>query len=155
MIGPSTIAATEDGQEHGVILEIGATAEREISEQSSHLGPAVGIEIEPIENGLEVEFGAATYRSRDATNWELELPIKRPFRLTSAVEIMPGLGSTWSHTTQPGEPRSAWGAEIVVDLFFWRSHRFGWYLEPSYGLNLSGGSQKSMALTGGVFVTVP
>lgn len=64
------------------VLEFGATGEREISERNSHLGPAVGIEIEPIENWLEMEFGASTYRSHGATNWELELPLKKPFRLS-------------------------------------------------------------------------
>jgi hypothetical protein len=76
---------------HQFVLELGAAAEREISERASHLGPAVGIEVEPIENWLEIELGATTYKARGATDWELELPFKKPFRLTSSVEMMPGL----------------------------------------------------------------
>jgi hypothetical protein len=49
------IAATDRSteQDHLVILELGASGERETSEHTSHIGPAVGLEIEPIENWLE------------------------------------------------------------------------------------------------------
>ena len=82
-------------------------------------------------------------------------PFKKPFRLSSTVELMPGLGATWAHTTQLGERSSSFGAEAVVDLFFWRSKRFGWYLEPSYGTTFGNGNKKSAAVTGGVFFAVP
>jgi hypothetical protein len=151
------LAATEDGEgpEHAAVLEFGATGEREISQSTSHVGPAVGIELEPIENWLEVELGASTYRSRNATNWELDLAFKKPFRLSSSVELMPGLGPTWTHTTQPGERPGSWGAEAVIDLFVWRSPHFGWFLEPSYGVALGNGNNKSVALTAGIFFAVP
>jgi len=151
------LAATDDGEgpEHVAVLELGATGEREISERTSHIGPAVGIELEPIENWLEVELGASTYRSRGATNWEFDLAFKKPFRLSSTVELMPGLGPTWTHTTQPGERAGSWGAEAVIDLFVWRSKRFGWFLEPSYGVAPGNGSKKSVALTAGLFFAVP
>jgi hypothetical protein len=90
------ISATDEGaeQDHLVILELGASGEREISEHTSHIGPAIGLEIEPIENWLEIELGASTYRSQGARNWEIELPFKKPFRLSSTIEVMPGLGPT-------------------------------------------------------------
>jgi hypothetical protein len=155
-VGPA-IAATDEGaeQDHLVIFELGASGEREISEHTSHIGPAVGLEIEPIENWLEIELGASTFRSQGARNWELELPFKKPFRLSSTIEVMPGLGPTWSYTAQPGTRSSTWGAEAVIDLFFWRSKRLGWYLEPSYGIALGNGNQKSVGLTGGIFFAVP
>ena len=116
------------------------------------MGPAVGIEIEPIENWLEVELGASIYRSQGATDWELELPFKKPFRLSDTIEVMPGLGPTWAHT--PGGP-TVWGSEAVIDLFFWGSKRFGWYLEPSYGITFGNGNKKSAALTAGFFFAIP
>jgi hypothetical protein len=155
--GAPAIAATEEGteQDHLVILELGAAGEREISEHTSHIGPAVGLEIEPIENWLEIELGASTYRSQGARNWEIELPFKKPFRLSSTIEVMPGLGPTWTHTTQPGAQSSTWGAVVVIDLFVWRTRRLGWFLEPSYGIALGNGNKKSVGLTGGVFFAVP
>lgn len=148
-------ADNDENQDHVAVLELGAMGEREISERTSHIGPAVGIEIEPIENWLEIEFGAPTYRSGGATNWELELPFKKSFRLSGTIEIMSGLGPTWAHTMQVGERASTWGAEAVIDLFFWRTERFGWYLEPSYGITFGNGNHKSVALTGGLFFAVP
>jgi hypothetical protein len=151
------IAATEDGaeQDHVAVLELGATGKREISERTSHLAPAVGIEIEPIENWLEIELGASTYRSQGATNWEFELPFKKPFRLSSTIQVIPGLGPTWLHTTQPDERPSTWGGEALVDFFFWHTQRLGWYLEPSYGITFGNGNKKSAALTAGFFVAIP
>jgi hypothetical protein len=146
----STVALAAEGAqaEHVVILELGASAEREISERNSHIGPAVGIEFEPIENWLEIEFGASAHRSRGATTWDLELPFKKPFRLSEAVEVMPGLGPTWSHTAQAGQRRSVWGAAAVVDFFFWQSKRVGWFLEPSYGIAFGNNNNKSIGVTG-------
>ena len=151
------LAANDEGaeQDHLAVFELGATAEREISERTSHLGPTVGIEVEPIENWLEIEFGASASRSRGATNWELELPLKKPCRLSSTIEVMPGLGPTWARTAEPGAQPSRWGAEAVIDLFFWRTQRIGWYLEPSYGIKFGNGAKKSVALTGGLFFALP
>jgi hypothetical protein len=155
-IGPA-LAATDEAAEQDplFILELGAAGERELSEHTSHMGPAVGMEIEPIENWLEIELGASTNRSQGTRNWEIELPFKKPFRLSDTIEVMPGLGPTWAHTTQPGQPSSNWGAEAVIDLFFWRSKRFGWFLEPSYGIAFGNGNKKSVSVTGGLFLTVP
>ena len=150
-------AGTEPGmaEDHAAILEVGATEERELSERSSHVGPAVGIEVEPIENLLELEFGTSTYKSRGATHWDFDLALKRPIRLTGTIEIMPGVGPTWAHMTQDGRRTDRWGAEFVLDFFIWRTPRMGWYLEPSCGMSLAEGHEKSAALTGGLFFAVP
>jgi hypothetical protein len=151
------IAATDEGTEQHrlVILELGASGEREISDHTLHIGPAVGLEIEPIENWLEIELGASTNSSHGARNWEIEMPFKKPFRLSGTIEVMPGLGPTWTHTTQSGAQSSTWGAVAVIDLFVWRTKRLGWFLEPSYGIALNNGNKKSVGLTGGIFFAVP
>jgi hypothetical protein len=43
----------------------------------------------------------------------------------------------------------------VIDPFFRHSKRFGWFLEPSYGLALGNGNKKSVALNAGLFFAVP
>ena len=152
LLRPTAAFGGEEG-ERRVFVEFGVVAEREITERNSHLGPAIGIEGEPIENWLEVELSASTYRSRGATTWGLEMPFKMPFRWSDTVEVMPGLGPTWSYT-QTGARRGVWGAEAVVDFFYRPGSRMGWYVEPSYGYAFGGGA-KSVAITGGVFFAVP
>ena len=155
-LAPACAARDDDTEEHrAVVLEIGATGEREISERTSHVAPTVGIEIEPIENWLEIEFAAAPYKSRGVTHWDLELPFKMPLRLSSTLELLPGVGPTWSHALQSGERSGTWGVEAVIDLFVWRTRRVGWYVEPSYGIAFSNGNKKTLALTGGFFFAVP
>ena len=143
------------GEERTAIFEIGGAAERELSERTSHFGPAVGVEIEPIEDWLEIEFGASRFRSQGATVWELDLAFKKPWRLSSMTEVMAGLGPTWTHNAADGERVAVWGVEAVVDFFFWRTRRFGWYVEPSYGIALGDGNKKSAGLTAGVFFGLP
>jgi hypothetical protein len=136
------------------IVEAGATGERELSEGSTHFGPALGVEIEPIENWLEIEFGAARLRNSGATVWDLDLALKKPFRLSDDLEIMPGIGPTWEHTNRPGERATNWGAQAVVDLFFWHNRRCGLFVEPAYGVAFADG-RKSVTITAGIFVAVP
>jgi hypothetical protein len=137
------------------LVELGATGEREISEHVSHLSPTIGIEAEPIENWFEIELGASTNRSQGATNWELELQFKKPFQLCNMIEVEPGLGSTWSDTTQSDQRPSTWGAEASIGFLFWRTKRIGWFLEPSYGITFGSGTKTSVGLTGGIFFTLP
>lgn len=88
------------GDESRLIVEIGGAGERDQSEGRNHFGPAVGVEIEPIENWLEIEFRASRVRSGGSTVVDLDLPLKKPFRLSETIEIMPGLGPTLEHTNQ-------------------------------------------------------
>ena len=91
------LAATDEGAEEGyvAVLELGATGEREISARVSHTGPAVGVEIEPIENWLEIEFGASTYRSQGPRTGNLSC-----CRFPSMSELA-GRGDR-TKTTNPG-----------------------------------------------------
>ncbi len=156
ILAPAVAAPDDNARpDHGIVVELGASAEREITERTAHLGPALGVEIEPIENWLEIEFGASAYRTAGGTSWDIEIPFKKPFRLSSAIELMPGFGPTWTHAAGLGGPGDHWGAEAVLDLFFWRTQRVGWYLEPSYGIALGGGNAKSAALTAGLFFSLP
>jgi hypothetical protein len=148
-------AAERSEEERGVIVEVGATAERELSDGSTHFGPAVGLEIEPIEDYLEIELGASRLRNNGATVWDLDLVFKKPWRLSQKVEVMPGLGSTWEHTGRVGERANTFGAEAVLDLFFWHSRRVGWFVEPAYGLAFANGNKKFLTITAGVFATIP
>ncbi len=145
----------DSGTDRGLVLvELGASSETEGSEPISPVGPAVQIEVEPIDNWLEIEFGASTDRSQVATDWAFDLSFKKPFQVSSAVEIEPGLGPSWSQATESGVRSHTWGVEASVDFVFWRTHRMGLFLEPSYDVSFGSGNRTSVGLSVGIIFGV-
>jgi hypothetical protein len=104
---------------------------------------------------VRVELGASRLRNSGATVWDLDLPFKKPWRLSSNVELMPGVGPSWEHTNVAGERTSTLGAEAVLELFVWRNRRFGWFVEPAYGVAFAAGHARSFSLTVGIFTAIP
>jgi hypothetical protein len=49
------------------------------------------------------------------------------------------------------------GVEVAPDFMFWPSkkHRFGWYLEPSYGYKFGPGHEHSLGVSGGLLIAIP
>ncbi len=137
-----------------LIFEVGAAGERDLSERSTRFGPAVGLEIEPVEDWLEIELGASRFRRSGATVWDLDMPFKKPWRLSPTLEVMPGIGPTWERNSAGGHA-DTWGAEAVLDLFFWHSRRVGWFVEPAYGVAFDAGHSKFFGITAGLFVAIP
>jgi hypothetical protein len=115
----------------------------------------VGLEIEPIEDQLEIELGASHFRPSGATVWDVDVTFKKPWRLAESLEVLPGIGPTWEHTSQASARTNTWGAEVVVDFFFWRGRRWGWYAESAYGVAFASGNARSATITIGLFANVP
>lgn len=136
-----------------LIFEAGAAGEQELSERGN-FGPAIGLEIEPIEDWLEIELGASRFRKAGTTVWDLDMAFKKPWRLSPTLEVMPGIGPTWEHNSGSGHA-DTWGAEAVLDLFFWHSRRVGWFVEPAYGVAFDVGHRKFFGITAGMFVAIP
>lgn len=155
LAAPPEARADERPGERLAVLEMGAAGEHESSGGANLVGPAIGLEIEPIEDRLEIELGASMLRRGPSTTWDVDLPFKRPFRLSSRIEVMPGIGPTWEYTSERGEIASQWGAEVVLDVFIWRTERYGWFVEPAYGMGLNRTHPTSILLTGGLFLSIP
>jgi len=136
-------------------LEIGAVAERTVAgNAATHAGPSVAIEFTPIEHGLELEAAVSRFQIDGAAEWETEVAVKKPFDLSPSVELMLGLGPTWTHSGAPLEQSDSFGAELVLDLQFWRTRRWGWFIEPSYSAGFSRGSDRAVAITAGVLLSL-
>jgi hypothetical protein len=136
--------------EHVAVLELGASVESELPLSGAHIGPSLAVEATPIEDWLELEFGVAAFKSHHATEWETDLLFKKPYTWSSTVEFMAGLGPTWTHTTEPTGPTSTMGAEFALDFMFWPQQKWGWFLEPAYGVAFARGHSQSVGLTFGV-----
>ena len=140
--------------EHVAVLELGADTESDLPPAGSRLGPSLAVEVTPIDEWLELELGLAALKSRHATHWETDFLFKKPWTLSSTIEFMVGLGPTWTRVSQPTGVTSTAGAELALDFMFWRTQRWGWYLEPSYGVDFARGHGQSVGISFGILFGV-
>lgn len=150
-------AFTQVDDEPIAVLELGAAADRSLTEGQSSFGPTVAVEATPIENWLELEAGVTPLFRRHSTEWSIDLLFKKPWTLSEKIEIMLGVGPEWIHTNAYGIKMNSVAAEVALDFMFWptRKHRFGWYLEPSYEYKFGPGHENSLGITGGLLIGIP
>lgn len=130
---------------------------RSITDSANSFGPSIAVEVTPIKNWLELEFGTTALFRRHSTAWGTDLLFKKPWDILPKVEFMFGIGPEWDHTNQFGMKSNSVSAEAVGDFMFWpsRKHRFGWYLEPTYEYNFARGHEQSIGITGGLLISIP
>jgi hypothetical protein len=149
------ISQTE-AEEPRVVLELGGAAEQSLKGGGSNFGPTIAIEVTPIENWLELEGGVTSLFKHGKTEWDTDLLFKKPWTISDNVEFMIGLGPQWIHATGQGSTTNSVGGEAVLDFMFWPSskHKFGWYLEPSYGYDFGKGHEQSLGVSVGLLVAI-
>lgn len=152
--GNTPAQSVETEKEHAVI-ELGGAAFREITNGASSFGPTAAVEVTPLKNWLELEFGTTALFRRHSTEWGTDLVFKKPWDLSKKVEFMLGLGPEWVHARQNGITRNSISAEALADFMFWPSkkHRFGWYVEPTYEYSFASGHEQSLGVTGGLLIS--
>jgi hypothetical protein len=151
-------AQTADKERERAVVEVGTAAFRTVTgDASNSFGPSVAVEITPIKNWLELEFGTTALLRRHSTEWGTDLLFKKPWELSPRAEFMLGVGPEWDHSNQFGLKTNSVSAEAVGDFMFWpsRKHRFGWYLEPTYEYNFARGHEQSVGITGGLLISIP
>jgi hypothetical protein len=144
-------------KESVAVVELGAAAERSLTEGNSSFGPTAAVEFTPIEKWLELEAGVTPLFRRHSTEWTTDLLFKKPWTLSPKVEFMLGVGPEWIHTNAYGKKMNSVGVELAPDFMFWPSkkHRFGWYLEPSYDYKFGPGHEHSLGVSGGLLIAIP
>lgn len=153
--GNAAAQSVEKENEHAVI-ELGGAAFRNVTgDGASSFGPTVAVEVTPIKNWLELEFGTTALFRRHSTEWGTDLLFKKPWDLSKKVEFMLGIGPEWDHAKQFGITTNSVSGEGVADFMFWPSakHRFGWYVEPTYDYSFARGHEQSLGLTGGLLIS--
>lgn len=90
--------AQADDREPAAVIELGAAANRSLTEGQSSFGPTVAVEATPIENWLELEAGVTPLFRRHSTEWSIDLLFKKPWTLSDKMEFMFGVGPEWIHT---------------------------------------------------------
>jgi hypothetical protein len=145
------------GKESAAVVELGAAADRSLTEAQSSFGPTVAVEVTPIENWLELEAGVAPLFRRHSTEWSVDLLFKKPWTFSEKMEFMIGVGPEWIHTNAYGIKTNSIGAEVAPNFMFWvsRKHRLGWYLEPSYEYKFRRNHEHSVGISGGLLIAIP
>jgi hypothetical protein len=145
-----------EDNEPAAILELGGAGEWGLKGGSS-FGPAVALEVTPIENWLELEGGITALFSRGQTEWDADLLFKKPYEFSDKLEFMFGIGPQWAHTVAGGKTADFLVGEAVLDFMFWPwpERRFGWYLEPSYGYSFGSGHEQSLGVSSGLLISIP
>jgi hypothetical protein len=143
--------------EPAAVIELGAAANRSLTEGVSSFGPTVALELTPIENWLELEAGVTPLFASHSTEWGIDLLFKKPWTLSNKREFMLGVGPEWIHTSAYGVKTSSLAVEVAPDFMFWRSanHRFGWYLEPTYEYKFGRRHEQSLGVSGGLLIAIP
>ena len=149
------LGQTED-KEPAAILEIGGAGEWGIKDGGSSYGPALSVEITPIEHWLELEAGVTPFFSHGRTEWDSDLLFKKPFVLSDTVEFMVGVGPSWSHTVGGGKATDTFGAEAALDFMYWPlpSRKFGFFVEPSYGYSFGAEHEQSLGVSVGLLIPI-
>jgi hypothetical protein len=136
--------------DHALVFELGAESDLSTAE-GLHTGGTFAIEVTPIENWLELEFGVSVIPHPGGVEIPVDVLFKKPWRISRTVEFMAGVGpeliySTVAHTTY-------WGLSVVGDLMVWPSKNVGWYLEPGLERTFEPGKhQTGFAMAAGLIV---
>jgi hypothetical protein len=157
LLRPTHSLAADLDRPPSAVLEFGAAGERSLTDHASASGPSVAVEVTPIEDWLELELGVARLSRRGHTDWETDFLFKKPYTLSRTVELMVGVGPVWSHAKAGGRSSDSAGVEAVLDVMVWPAsqHRFGWFVEPSYGYSLAKGHERSIGVSAGLLVAIP
>jgi hypothetical protein len=152
----SPVASQPPEKEAAAILELGAEPARSLRGSGWSLSPTVAVEVTPIENLLELEFGVTpTYRNH-STEWDTDVLFKKPWTLSKKVEFMVGVGPEWIHIRENGVTTNSVAGEIALDFMFWPSpkRRFGWYIEPAYDYTFARGHDQAIGVSIGLLISI-
>lgn len=141
--------------DHAVVIELGGAAEWPLQGERPNYGGTLAAETTPIEHWLEVEAGATVLGTRRPHEIAADFIVKKPFEISSTVELMAGLGPELSWTLTRGSPARRVATECALDLMVWPTKNVGWYLEPTYDLTSFRASGRSLALAAGLIVGLP
>jgi hypothetical protein len=143
-------------KEAAAILEVGAEPARSLSGGGWTLSPTVAVEVTPIENWLELEFGVTPSFGHHSTEWDTDVLFKKPWTLSKQVEFMFGVGPEWIHIRENGITTNLVAGEIALDFMFWPSpkRRFGWYIEPAYDYTFGRSHDQAIGVSIGLLIPV-
>lgn len=152
---PGFVAAQQAAKEdHTVVLELGAAGEWPTRGGATNFGGTVAAEYTPIEHWLELEAGITALGSTGHTELSGDLLFKKPWTLSSKVELMVGAGPSWGMAFSGPDKGTSLSAEFVLDLMFWPYRNIGWYVEPGWSVTPKTWD-RSIGVNAGLLIGLP
>jgi len=153
-IVPAVENAHAEEKEPSAVVKFGIEGERAIRGGATNFGPTTAVEFTVIKDWLSIEVGGASLFSRAPTEWEGSIIFKKPFDLSKTVELMVGVGPTWSYAK--GETGKT-SATVMLDFMIWPQveRKFGWFVETSFTNSLGRDHERSLSLSVGLLIGIP
>jgi hypothetical protein len=153
---PASLDAQATGTDHTVVIELGGAAEWPLQGEQSNYGGTLAAEATPIEHWLEVEAGATLLGTSRRREIAADFIVKKPFEISSTVELMAGVGPELSWQLTRGSSARSLATECALDLMVWPTKNVGWYVEPTYNFtSFRAASGRSLALATGLIIGLP
>lgn len=153
----TTHSSVEDQNDDPLLIfEAGAATSWNTTGGTATFAPNLAAEITPIEGWLELEAGVSPFYTRNATEWDVDLLLKKPWTISRHAEFMFGIGPEWVRVQQNGRTTNSLAGEVAGDFMFWpgKRHRFGWFLEPAYDYSFAAGHQQSIGMSAGLLIGI-
>jgi hypothetical protein len=143
----------DDANEPPTQLEIGPEFEVPFHGEHPGYGGSITIQVTPIPNWLEFEFGVGALASSGNTELEAEFMFEKPFQITSTIEFMIEVGPGVSRSTEADEGGTLLNIETETGFFIWPNKNLGWYASMGWSDALKNGAQ-SISADAGVLIPV-
>ena len=150
-------AHTEEEEEPAATLALGGSTGWLFSGGAAAFGSDTSVEFTVIPHRLVLEPGAVSLFTHTSTEWDIDCLFKKPWSLSPTIEAMAGLGPEYANLRSHGRYTNTVNAELIGDFLFWasRRHRFGFYAEPAYAIDLRQDHAQSIGLTAGLLIGIP
>jgi hypothetical protein len=146
---PFTDATSAEEKEPVAVVELGGASAWNIPGRAA-FGPSAAVEFEPIKNYLVMEAGMTPYFDNGGhAVWDFDLFFRHSFALSKKAEFEPGIGPSFSTSGRVGA-----AASFEFMIWPWQERKFGWFVDPTYGVSFAPGHQQSFGLTVGILVGI-
>jgi hypothetical protein len=156
---PTTIHAQErdddgdDSNEPPTQLEIGPEVEVPFAGEHPGFGGSITLQVTPIPNWLEFEFGVGALASSGTTELEAEFLFEKPFQISNTTEFMIEAGPALSHSSEGDEGGTVFNIQTEAGFFIWPNKSLGWYANVGWSDAPRTGAQ-SVSVGAGILVPV-
>jgi hypothetical protein len=120
----SAAAVSSEDEDHSVVFELGWASDYSRTDGFHARGGTFAVEVTPIPDRLELEFGVTDIRANGVTETSVDLLFKKPWTLSKRVEFMAGIGPEIIHATgtEAGKllgPVRRWRPHVLAEEERW------------------------------------